>query len=77
MLTFNSLEYFETLIASGIQPEQARAQTKALCEVFESTNVATKMDILKLKIELIKWVIAIGISFASIMFILLRLMLPS
>ena len=138
MLTFNTLEYVETLIASGVPSEQAKAQAKALSKVSWSPDVATKIDVsdlktelksdiselkvniselktelksdiselkvniselktelkgdisnlkddmsnLKndvsnLKTELIRWFIGIGFSIAGIMFIFLRLMLPS
>ena len=36
-----------------------------------------KTDMLELKVELIKWMIGMGFSIVSIMFVLLRFMLPS
>ena len=44
---------------------------------LESRDVAFSSNILELKIELIKWVIGTAFSFAGIMFVLLRFMLPS
>lgn len=88
MLRFDTLEYLETLKASGIPDEQSKAQTQALSKALEFQDVATKSDllelkgvfksdILELKVELIKWVIGMAFSFAGIMFVLLRFMLPS
>ena len=88
MLRFDTLEYLETLKASGIPDEQSKAQTQALSKALEFQDVATKSDllelkgvfksdILELKVELIKWIIGMAFSFAGIMFVLLRFMLPS
>ena len=87
-MEFDTLKYFETLKASGVNDEQSKAQIQALSNVLNSSYVATKgdilelktefkTDILELKVDLIKWVIATAFSFAGIMFILLRFMLPS
>ena len=52
MLTFNILEYVETLIASGFTEKQAKAQAKALSKISWSPDVATKIDVSELKSEL-------------------------
>ena len=51
MLTFNTLEYVETLIASGVPSEQAKAQAIALSKISWSPDVATRTDIAELKTE--------------------------
>ncbi len=49
MNMFNALGYSEALTNAGVPENQARLQAKALSKVFESNDLATKSDIVRLE----------------------------
>lgn len=49
MNTFNALGYSEALADAGVPENQARLQAKALSEAFESNDLATVSDIVRLE----------------------------
>lgn len=58
---FDTLEYVESLKKSGIKQEQAeaitRATSKAFIQLIEASDLATKNDLVSLKIELQSFII--------------------
>lgn len=57
-ITFDTMQYMTELKESGMKQEEAeaitRATSKALGQMIESKEVATKSDLLQLKIDLTK-----------------------
>lgn len=49
MNTFDALGYSESLVDIGVSENQARLQAKALSEAFDSNDVATASDIVRLE----------------------------
>ena len=77
-LTFDTLEFADTLRKAGVPPEQAeafsRASQKAFGQMLELKDVATKKDILELRAEmadmrtdLIKWMVGCNIALAAVL----------
>ena len=69
-IAFDTLKLAERLERGGFTTEQARTQAEALAEVFsdDRNSLATKLDLADVKIEiekvradLIKWVVTVGI----------------
>ena len=52
---FDTLKYTEALERTGVDPQAAKAQARALAEALSSTDVATQGDVQRLegKIELL------------------------
>lgn len=62
VITFDTLAFSKTLQASGMPKEQAdafaEAQKKAISEMVETKELATKADLEQNKHEILKWMIA-------------------
>lgn len=62
VITFDTLAFSKTLQASGMPKEQAdafaEAQKKAISEIIETKELATKVDLEKNKHEILKWMIS-------------------
>jgi len=58
--TFDTLDFVNDLKKGGIKQEEAEAIThatqKAIVQIFEIKNVATKNDLIKLQLELQKFI---------------------
>ena len=63
-MTFRTNNYIEMLLNAGFTKRQADTQIQILQEVIESEtqNLATGEDILKAKLDIIKWVVSVGIA---------------
>ena len=76
-ITFDTLAYSKELQAAGVPTQQAEAmanaQRIALEKMVESQEIATKNDLLKLKQELIKWVLGIAASQTAIILAVIAL----
>jgi len=59
-VTFDTLEYMDELKRSGMKAEEAEAITKAtakaLNQIAETKELATKKDLQEMKVELIKFI---------------------
>lgn len=59
-ITFDTLEYMDELKRSGMRQEEAEAITKAtakaLNQLVETKELATKSDLQEIKVELIKFI---------------------
>ena len=73
-ITFDTLAYVKTLREAGVDEKQAEAQAVALASVLKSgvTDLATKQDmellrvelkkdLAETRVELIRWVVGVGI----------------
>ena len=63
-MTFRTNNYTEMLLNAGFTKRQADTQIQILQEVIESEtqNLATGEGILKAKLDIIKWVVSVGIA---------------
>jgi len=52
MNTFDALGYSEALTGIGVSEKQAKLQAKALSEAFDSNDLATKSDIVRLEFKI-------------------------
>ncbi|HIJ84921.1 MAG: hypothetical protein HW380_3431 [Magnetococcales bacterium] len=81
-ITFDTLRFSEVLRTTGFSEEQAKGMASALREVQESglKEMASKRDLqeteLRLKIELIRWIVGVAAGQAALIIAVLR-MFPS
>ncbi len=61
VITFDTLKFVKTLKSSGMSEEQAEAIANAVKDAQE-TQLVTKVDLIELKMELIKWVVALMLA---------------
>lgn len=74
---FDTLNYSEALVSIGVPENQAKLQAKVLSTAFESNDLATKADIVKLgskmaemELRIIKWQIGgIGLVITAMKFL--------
>ena len=64
-LTFEPFEFIDHLKASGMSEERAKALAQALQKI-DLRHVATKQDLLELKVDLLKWMIILLFGQAGI-----------
>lgn len=68
---FDALEYMDDLKKSGIEQEQAEAMTKAMAKAFsqmlDNQQLATKVDLKDLKMELQSFIVKSVISTIGIL----------
>jgi len=66
---FDTLEFADTLRKAGVPREQAeaisRASQKAFGQIVERNELATKKDLLELRVDLIRWVIGSNIALGA------------
>ena len=73
MQTLDALAYFEQLKAAGVPETQAKVQANALREFSaiqeenDRQELATKADLSKLELRLLKWRIGVALALAVIM----------
>lgn len=48
-ITFDALKFSDRLKEAGVPPEQAEAEARAMAEALNSSDIATKADVLELK----------------------------
>jgi hypothetical protein len=72
-ITFDTLKFVKTLKSSGLSEEQAEAIANAVKDAQE-TQLVTKLDLVELKMELIKWVIALLLAQAGLIIAALKLL---
>jgi hypothetical protein len=64
-VTFDTLKFVEKLKAAGVPDAQAKAMSEAHSEALADSVVnvlATKSDIAELKLDMIKWIVGIGLA---------------
>jgi len=64
-VTFDTLKFVERLRAGGMDENTAKALAEAQSEIFAEaldTQLATKQDLIELKLDMIKWIVGIGLA---------------
>lgn len=66
-ITFDTLQYVDTLVSAGVPEAQAKAMAKAQAQAIESATdirLATKSDIQELRNDMLvmKWMLATSIA---------------
>ncbi|MBY0577037.1 MAG: hypothetical protein K2P67_10655 [Gallionellaceae bacterium] len=64
-VTFDTLKFAEKLKQAGVPEGQAKAMAEAQNEVFSEaldTQLATKRDLIELKLDMIKWIVGMGLA---------------
>ncbi|MBF0611730.1 MAG: DUF1640 domain-containing protein [Magnetococcales bacterium] len=78
-LAFDTLKFAEALKSTGFTEEQAKGMATALRDVQEVSlnEVATKRDLqeseLRLKVELIRWIVGVAAGQAAFIIAILKL----
>jgi hypothetical protein len=77
-ITFDTYKFVETLTASGIPEAQAKAEMEALCSALNETinvrDLATKLDLATLKVDLIKWMAGLLLAQGALIVALVKLL---
>jgi hypothetical protein len=80
-LTFDTLQFVQRLKKAGIKDEEAVAIAEAVRDVQANADLATKSDLKRdlaeTKVELIKWVVTVGVLQTSIIAALVMKLIPS
>ena len=80
-ITFDTLKFVERLKAAGVPEAQAKAQAESLADVMGTAELATKADLREMEtrvmaeMKLLRWMM--GATFGGVLFILLRLLIPT
>ena len=64
-VTFDTLKFVERLKKAGIEEKTAIALAEAQSDVFSEaldSQLATKHDLLELKLDMIKWMVGLGVA---------------
>jgi hypothetical protein len=72
-ITFDKMAYIDTLKAAGIDEAHARAQANALDAALKDT-VATKYDLVELKVDLMKWILGLLLGQTAVIVTLIKLL---
>ena len=64
-VTFDTLKFVERLKKAGMEEKTAIALAEAQSEVFAEaldSHLATKQDLVELKLDMIKWMVGLGLA---------------
>lgn len=61
-ITFDTLKFANRLKSAGVPPAQAEAEAEALAEALSSSDIATKADLIELKMDIVKWMIGLALA---------------
>lgn len=61
-ITFDTLKFANRLKSAGVPPAQAEAEAEALAEALSSSDIATRADLLELKMDIVKWMIGLALA---------------
>lgn len=61
-VTFDTLKFVDRLKEAGVPGAQAEAEARALAEALDTSDIATKGDLLELKMDVIKWMVGIAMA---------------
>jgi len=61
-ITFDTLKFSDRLKEAGVPPAQAEAEARALAEALSASDIATKADLLELKMDIIKWMVGLALA---------------
>ena len=72
-ITFDTLKYSDRLKEAGVPAAQAEAEARAMAEALNSSDLATKADLLELKMatkadlldlkmDIIKWIVGLALA---------------
>lgn len=77
-ITFDTLKFVERLKSVGVSEEQAKAEVEALVgalsETFTLRELATKLDLELLPVDLIKWMAGLLLAQAAVVATLVKLL---
>ena len=77
-ITFDTLKFVERLKSAGVSEEQAKAEAEALVgalsETFTLRELATKLDLELLRVDLIKWMAGLLLAQAAVVATLVKLL---
>ncbi len=59
-ITFDTLKFSDRLKEAGVPAAQAKA--RALAEALGASDIATKADLLELKMDVIKWMVGLALT---------------
>jgi hypothetical protein len=69
-VTFDTLKFVERLKAAGVPEAQAKAMAEAQQEALSesvATHLATKTDLVELKLDVIKWMVGLALAQISLL----------
>jgi hypothetical protein len=61
-ITFDTLKFSDRLKEAGVPAAQAEAEARALAEALSAPDIATKADLLELKMDIIKWMVGLALA---------------
>jgi hypothetical protein len=61
-ITFDTLKYSDRLKEAGVPAAQAEAEARAMAEALNASDIATKADLLELKMDIIKWIVGLALA---------------
>jgi hypothetical protein len=61
-ITFDTLKFSDRLKEAGVPAAQAEAEARALAEALSASDIATKVDLLELKMDIIKWMVGLALA---------------
>lgn len=61
-IAFDTLKFADRLKQAGIPAAQAEAEAHAIAEALTTSDIATKTDLLELKIDIIKWMVGLALA---------------
>ncbi|MDP1605087.1 MAG: hypothetical protein Q8L93_00310 [Rhodocyclaceae bacterium] len=61
-ITFDTLKFSDRLKEAGVPAAQAEAEARALAEALSASDIATKADLLELKMDIIKWMVGLALA---------------
>lgn len=69
-ITFDTLKFVKKLEAAGIRSNEAEAiaeaQSEAFGEMMKVNELATKSDLMAMKFDLLKWIVALALAQCSL-----------
>lgn len=74
-ITFDTLKFADRLKEAGVPAAQAEAEARALAEALSASDIATKADLIELKMDIVKWMVGLALAQLGLLIgILVRLL---
>lgn len=61
-IAFDTLKFSDRLKEAGVPPALAEAEARAMAEALSASDIATKSDLLELKVDIIKWMVGLALA---------------
>ena len=61
-IVFDTLKFADRLKEAGVPAAQAEAEARALAEALSASDIATKADLLELRMDIIKWMVGLALA---------------